>query len=70
VTTELLGDEQGFDAYYNFAITPRMKLTPDIQVINPAQHNIVNILAEVPPGISRTGISTATVFGLRLQMIF
>jgi len=69
-TRELLGDEQGFEAYYNFALTPWMKLTPDIQVINPAQQNALSILSIVPPVISRTGISTATVIGLRLQVIF
>jgi hypothetical protein len=47
-----------------------MKLTPDIQVINPAQQNALSILSIVPPVISRTGISTATVIGLRLQVIF
>jgi hypothetical protein len=47
-----------------------MKLTPDIQVINPAQKNAVSILAGMPPVISRTGISTATVVGLRRQVTF
>ena len=30
-----LRDEQGFEAYYNFSLTPWMYLTPDVQVISP-----------------------------------
>ena len=40
---EFLRDEYGIEAYYNFAITPWMKLTPDIQVIRPAQKDILQI---------------------------
>jgi porin len=69
-TREFFADEQGFETYYDFAVTPWMKLTPDIQVIDPAQQNAFSILAGTPPVISRTGISTATVIGLRLQVIF
>jgi len=69
-TREFLRNEQGFEAYYNFAITPWMKLTPDIQVIGPAQKDELSVLSIVPPVISRTGISTATVLGFRLQMVF
>lgn len=60
-TRELLRDEQGFEAYYNFAITPWMKLTPDLQVIRPTQKQII---------ASGKNIDTATVVGLRLQMNF
>jgi len=69
-TRELLRDEQGFEAYYNFAITPWMKLTPDIQVIRPAQKQVLSVSTGGLPVIDREGIDTATVLGLRLQVIF
>ena len=69
-TRSFLRDEYGVEAYYNLAITPWMKLTPDIQVIRPAQKDKVNVVSTVPPVITREGIDTATVIGLRLQMIF
>jgi porin len=55
-----LRDEYGFEAFYNVAITPWMQMTPDIQVIRPAQKET----------ISRENVHTATVLGLRLQMLF
>jgi porin len=70
VTREFLRDEWGVEAYYNIALTPWLKLTPDIQVIRPAQKDIINIEAGMPPSISREGIKNATVLGLRLQLIF
>ena len=57
-----LDDEQGFEAYYNIAITPWMKLTPDIQVVRPAQKRMIS-----GGGVKR--VDTATVLGLRLQLI-
>jgi porin len=68
-TREFLRDEQGFEAYYNFAITPWMKLTPDVQVVRPAQENRVDISAGLPPVIVKT-VDTATILGLRLQLTF
>ena len=59
-TREFLRDEYGFEAFYNVAITPWMQMTPDIQVIRPAQKET----------ISRENVNTATVIGLRLQMLF
>jgi porin len=59
-TREFLRDEYGFEAFYNVAITPWMQLTPDIQVIRPAQKET----------ISRENVHTATVLGFRLQLIF
>ena len=59
-TTEFLRDEYGFEAFYNFAITPWLQLTPDIQVIRPAQKET----------ISGENVHTATVLALRLQMLF
>src|SRR4030067_1495221 len=69
-TRSFLRDEYGVEAYYNLAITPWMKLTPDIQIIRPAQEDKVSVVSTVPPVITREGIDTATVIGLRLQIIF
>jgi porin len=57
---ELLRNEYGFEVFYNFAITPWLQLTPDIQVIRPAQKET----------ISGENVHTATVLGLRLQLVF
>jgi len=57
---KFLRDEYGFEAFYNVAITPWLQLTPDIQVIRPAQKETV----------SGENVHTATVLGLRLQMLF
>jgi porin len=62
-----LRNEYGFEAYYNVAITPWLKLTPDIQVIRPAQKEFVDTEVFVP---TTKNVGTATVLGLRLQMIF
>ena len=72
-TTKLLRDEYGFEAFYNFAITPWVLLTPDIQIVRGAQKDIINItqgpLAALPR-IDKKSISTSTVLGLRLQLVF
>jgi porin len=60
-TITFLRNAYGFEAYYNVAITPWMQLTPDIQVIRPAQKEIF---------ASRKEVGTATVLGFRLQMLF
>ena len=57
---------QGFEAYYNFAITPWMKLTPDIQVVRGGQKD--KLVSTIPP--VKQSIDTATVVGLRLQIVF
>ncbi len=59
-TRELLRNESGFEAFYNVAVTPWLQLTPDIQVIRPAQKQT----------IGRENIHTATVLGLRLHLVF
>ena len=59
-TREFLRDEYGFEIFYNVAITPWLQVTPDIQVVRPAQKQT----------ISRENVNTATVLGLRLQMVF
>ncbi len=49
----LLGDHgQGVELYYNYAATPWLHITPDLQIIDPA----------------RRGIDTALVFGIRVKM--
>jgi porin len=60
-TREFLRDEYGFEAFYNVAITPWLQLTPDIQVVRPAQKRVVS---------DGSSVDTATVLGFRLQMIF
>jgi porin len=57
---EFLRDESGFEAFYNIAIAPWLQLTPDIQVIRPAQKEMIN----------GEDVRTATVLGLRLKTIF
>jgi len=72
-STDLLRDEYGFEFFYNFAITPWLRLTPDIQVVRGAQKEKVEI-DTTPAGIpfiaSRKSIGISTILGLRLQMIF
>lgn len=73
-TAKLLRDEYGFEAFYNFTITPWLLLTPDIQVIRGAQKDKVTfglpVLAAPPILFRKESIGTATVLGLRLQMVF
>jgi len=70
---EFLRNEYGFEAYYNLAITPWAFLTPDIQVVRGAQKDQFS-LGQGPlgllPRIDRKSISTSTVLGLRLQLLF
>ncbi|MCA9070386.1 MAG: carbohydrate porin, partial [Planctomycetaceae bacterium] len=49
-----IGDSQGVEAYYNVAVTPWLRITPDLQVIIP----------------ERKAIDTAVVTGIRGQIIF
>ena len=64
-TRSALRNEYGFEAFYDVALTPWLQLTPDIQVVRPAQKDVVTV---IPP--TRQGIDTATVVGVRLQMQF
>jgi porin len=64
VTRKLLEDEWGFEVFYNIALTPWMLLTPDLQVIGPAQKRRVTGL------VARESVDVATVLGFRLQLIF
>jgi len=49
-----VGNGQGVECFYNYQLTPAIRLTPDLQVIVPAAENI----------------DTALVVGLRGQLIF
>jgi len=69
-TRSFLRDEYGFEAYYNFAITPWLKLTPDIQIVRGAQKDEITLGSPIPVITSRKSIGTSTVLGLRLQMVF
>jgi porin len=74
-TRSLLRDEYGFEAYYNCALTPWIRLTPNIQIVRPAQKEVVTSVATgggIPPTITinKESIGTATVLGVRLQLIF
>ena len=63
-TRTFLRDEWGFEAFYNVALTPWMLLTPDIQVVRGAQKRRATGL------LTRKSVDTATVLGVRLQLIF
>jgi porin len=70
---KLLRDEYGFEAYYNFAITPWLMLTPDLQVVRGAQkdqHTISSGPLGVLSRIDKQSIGTSTVLGLRLKVVF
>jgi len=61
---DFLRDEYGFEAYYSAAVTPWALLTPNVQVVRGAQ----KYQDPLRPNIDE--IRTATVLGLRLQLIF
>ena len=69
-TRKFLRDERGFEAYYNLAITPWLRLTPDIQVVTPAQKETAKIKLGFPPRIVKNDIDTAVVLGVRLGLVF
>lgn len=63
----LNSDENGIEAYYNIALTPWAHLTPDLQVILPAQKNHV---VGTPPPFVLGSTDTAFIMGLRLKLDF
>ena len=72
-STKLLRDEYGFEMFYNFAITPWLQLTPDIQIVRGAQKNEITVTQGplgLLPRIDKKSIGTATILGLRLKMVF
>jgi porin len=64
LTQEFLRDEWGVEAYYDLALTPWLLLTPDVQVIGPSQK------ARLVDRRTTETIGTATVLGVRLQVVF
>lgn len=72
-STKLLRDEYGFEAFYNIAITPWLNLTPDLQVVRGAQKDKFTT-GPGPLGLpvitGKKSIATATILGLRLQVVF
>jgi porin len=62
-----LRDEWGFEAFYNFALTPWLELTPDLQVIGPAQKQTRTLAF---PRIVRERVDPAVVLGFRLRIVF
>jgi porin len=59
-THSFLRDEWGFEAFYNLAITPWLELTPDLQVIGPAQKRSMQ---------PKEHVATAVVLGFRLRLV-
>jgi hypothetical protein len=45
-------------------------LTPDIQIVRGAQKDEITLGSPIPVITSTKSISTATILGLRLQMVF
>jgi porin len=39
LTIHGIGDENGVEMYYNAAVTPWFHVTPDLQILSPAQHH-------------------------------
>jgi porin len=71
-SVKLLRDEYGFEAFYNVAITPWLMVTPDIQVVRGAQKDKFTLDNSGPQPVitSKKSIGTATILGLRMQMVF
>jgi porin len=70
---EFLRDEYGFEGFYNVAITPWLLLTPDIQVVRGAQKDKITFGRDIfgqPFIAGKKSIPTATILGVRLQMVF
>jgi len=63
-TREFLRDEWGLEAYYNVAITPWLMITPDLQLIGPAQKQKILGL------VQRENIDPAVVLGIRGKVVF
>jgi porin len=68
-TAAFLRDEWGFEAFYNVALTPWLLLTPDVQVVGPAQKRKVTGHFTRPSTVFGSYIGTATILGLRLQLV-
>ena len=57
-----IGNDQAVELFYNIAVTPWFRVTPDLQVLIPARERTL------PPGAR--DIDTAVVFGLRAKIDF
>lgn len=57
-----IGNDDAVEVFYNIAVTPWFRLTPDLQILMPARDRTF------PPGA--TAIDTAVVFGLRGKIEF
>jgi len=69
-TKTFLRDDWGFEAFYNIALTPWLLLTPDVQVLGPAQkRTLPGILGGPGPLLHGSSIGTASVLGIRLQVV-
>jgi len=68
-TAEFLRSEWGFEAFYNIALTPWLLLTPDVQVIGPAQKRGLTGSVAGPKTAPGSYIGMATVLGVRLQVV-
>jgi porin len=64
MTRAFLRDEWGIEIFYNFAITPWMLLTPDLQIIAGSQRQ--RVTGRI---VEREFIGTGTILGLRLQVV-
>lgn len=62
-TKDFLRDEWGFEGFYNVALTRWLLLTPDVQVVGPTQKQ--DLVA-----LRRQSVGTATILGLRAQIVF
>ena len=72
-TRKLLRDKDGFEGFYNFAVTPWLLLTPDLQVVSGAQKDKLKLVQGplgILPRIDKKSIGTATVLGIRAQLLF
>ena len=63
-----LQNEYGVEVFYSIALAPWLLLTPDLQIIRPTQRGIVEQSLPLPP--FQKPVNTATVLGLRLQIVF
>jgi len=61
-TRSFLRNERGVEVYYTVAITPWALLTPDIQIVRPAQEKRSSQDSE--------DVDTNTILALRLQLLF
>jgi porin len=57
-----LRNEQGVELFYNYAVTPWLRVTPDLQVIVPAREQTL------PP--NSQAIDTAVILGIRAKILF